>query len=194
MPRSYPERPYVGVGAIIFRGDDVLLIERAKPPREGAWSLPGGAQKIGETAEQAVAREIAEETGLDFTPTAFLEVIDFIDRDDSGEARHHYTLLDYWGVSDKGEIRAGGDAADARWVPVAEIEKYGMWPKTVEVIHRADAIRRKDAALAGVPVTLGPFTLKGHLKAIAWALLFGMAAYAVVMTMITLTRMAGLLE
>ncbi len=190
MPRSYPERPYVGVGAIIFRGMDVLLVQRSKPPREGAWSLPGGAQKIGETVEQALVREIAEETGLDFTAMAFLEVVDFIDRDGDGEARHHYTLLDYWGVSDKGEISAGGDAADARWVPVSDVGKYAMWEETVAVIQRADAIRQNIAA----PQTLAPHSVKGHMKAIGWALLFGMGAYAVFMTMITLTRWAGLLE
>jgi ADP-ribose pyrophosphatase YjhB (NUDIX family) len=189
MSRSYPERPYVGVGAVIFRGADVLLVQRSKPPREGAWSLPGGAQKIGETVEQALTREIAEETGLAFTATAFLEMVDFIDRDGDGKVRHHYTLLDYWGVSGTGEIRAGGDAADARWVKVADIDRFGMWPKTVEVIRRADAIRQSDAC-----TTLAPHSLSGHMKAIGWALLFGMGAYAVFMTAITLTRWAGLLE
>lgn len=194
MPRSYPERPYVGVGAIIFRGMDVLLVRRSKPPREGAWSLPGGAQKIGETVEEALVREVAEETGLDFTATAFLEVVDFIDRDGDGEARHHYTLLDYWGVSDSGEISAGGDAADARWVPVSDVGKYAMWEKTVEVIRRADAIRRAGGNSADATQALAPHSVRGHLKAIGWALLLGMGAYAVFMTMITLTRWAGLLE
>ena len=194
MPRSYPERPYVGVGAVIFRGDSVLLVQRAKPPREGAWSLPGGAQKIGETVAEALAREIAEETGLDFTARGFLEVVDYIDRDGDGEARHHYTLLDYWGVSDTGEIKAGGDAADARWVPMADIGNYGMWEKTVEVIRKADAMRQNNASPAGAPQKLAPHSIKGHAKAIGWAFLFGMGAYGVVMTMIALTRMAGLLE
>lgn len=194
MSRSYPERPYVGIGAVIFRGGDVLLVQRSKPPKEGAWSLPGGAQKIGETAEEALAREIAEETGLDFTPTGFLEVVDFIERDgakeEEGEVRHHYTLLDYWGVSDHGEITAGGDAADARWVPLADIDKYGMWEKTVEVIQMADALRQG----SGSSTALAPHSVKGHLNAIGWALVFGMGAYAVFMTLITLTRWAGLLE
>ncbi len=192
MSRSYPERPLVGVGAIIFRGEDVLLVQRAKPPREGAWSLPGGAQKTGETVAEALTREIAEETGLDFTASEFLEVVDYIDRDGDGEVRHHYTLLDYWGVSDEGEIVAGGDAADARWVPVTDIENYGMWEKTVEVIRRADAARQKQPSLA-VRVTLGPFTVKGHLRAFGLALLFGLGAYGVVMAAIALAKMAGLL-
>ncbi len=193
MPRSYPERPYVGVGAVIFRGGDVLLVQRAKPPREGAWSLPGGAQKIGETVAEALTREIAEETGLDFTAQGFIEVVDYIDRDgDSpgeGEARHHFTLLDYWGVSDTGDIKAGGDAADARWVALGDIGKYGMWEKTVEVIQKADTMRKNHASQ-----TLAPHSIKGHAKVVGWAFLFGMGAYAVVMTMIALTRMAGFLE
>ncbi len=189
MPRSYPERPYVGVGAVIFRDDNVLLVQRAKPPREGAWSLPGGAQKTGETVAEALAREVAEETGLDFTTQGFIEVVDFIERDGDDEARHHYTLLDYWGVSDAGEIKAGGDAADARWVPLADIAKYGMWEKTVEVIGKADAMRRNNASAA-----LAPHSIKGHAKVVGWAFLFGMGAYGVVMTMIALTRMAGFLE
>lgn len=199
MPRSYPERPYVGVGAVIFRGETVLLVQRAKPPREGAWSLPGGAQKIGETVQQALAREIAEETGLKFSARGFLEVVDYIDRDGDGKTRHHYTLLDYWGVSDAGEIKAGGDAADARWVPLADIAKYAMWEKTVEVIEKADAMRRNNTsatlALRSLALrSLAPHSIKGHAKVVGWAFLFGMGAYGVVMAMITLTRMAGWLE
>ena len=48
-PRAYPDRPYVGVGVVIFRGDQVLLAQRGEPPRNFTWSIPGGAQEIDET-------------------------------------------------------------------------------------------------------------------------------------------------
>ena len=64
MSREYPDRPWVGIGAIAFRGDTVLLVRRARPPRQGLWSLPGGAQHLGEGAEEAARRELREETGL----------------------------------------------------------------------------------------------------------------------------------
>ncbi len=62
--RSYPARPIVGIGVVVLRANTVLLIRRGRPPAEGSWSLPGGAQELGETAEAAARRELAEETGL----------------------------------------------------------------------------------------------------------------------------------
>jgi len=64
MSREYPARPIVGVGVVVCRGEEVLLIRRGQPPRLGQWSLPGGGQEVGETIEEAVRREVREETGL----------------------------------------------------------------------------------------------------------------------------------
>ena len=82
-----PERPIIAVGAVVINDGKVLMIRRAKPPREGEWSIPGGRQDIGETVADAVVREVKEETGLDVAVTGFLDVIDFIDRAPNGDMR-----------------------------------------------------------------------------------------------------------
>src|SRR6476660_5412765 len=95
MSRQYPDRPIVGVGAVIWRGDAVLLIRRGQPPRVGQWSLPGGAQHLGETLAEAVSREVHEETGLTLVDLRLLTTVDLIERDPDGRVRYHYTLVDF---------------------------------------------------------------------------------------------------
>ena len=63
MSRTYPDRPWIGIGVVVWRDDRVLLVRRAKAPNLGQWSLPGGGQEIGETVFEAAIREVAEETG-----------------------------------------------------------------------------------------------------------------------------------
>ena len=141
MDREYPDRPIVGVGAIIFREDDVLLIKRGKAPKKGQWSLPGGAQETGETAAEALVREVREETGAEIAIGGFVEVVDLISEDDKGRVHRHYTLLDYWGDWLAGELRAGGDADDAVWAAKDDLADYGLWDKTAEVIETARRMR-----------------------------------------------------
>ena len=93
--REYPQRPLIGVGAIIVGDRGVVLIKRGKPPRLGSWSLPGGAQKVGETVNEAARREIREETGLDAEVKGLVDVVDSISAaEDDGRIRYHYTLID----------------------------------------------------------------------------------------------------
>ena len=72
--RRYPNRPLVGVGAIIFKRDRILMAQRGKEPLKGWWSLPGGALETGESLADAVRREVREETGLDVEPIALTGV------------------------------------------------------------------------------------------------------------------------
>jgi len=137
MTRQYPDRPIFGVGAIIFEGDKVLLIKRGSPPLEGYWSLPGGAQETGETVEAALIREILEETGLQIEIINFATMVDIIDLDDAGKARHHYTVADYICRVTGGELQTGGDAADARWVKIIDLKNFQLTPKAREVIEAA---------------------------------------------------------
>ncbi len=80
--REYPDRPWVGVGVVVWRGDEILLVRRAKPPRVGEWSIPGGAQSLGETVFEAAIREVREETGIAIRPTGIITVVDSILRDE----------------------------------------------------------------------------------------------------------------
>ena len=93
--RIYPDRPFVGVGAVIVDGDRVVLIKRRFEPLQGQWSLPGGAVEVGETLEGCVVREMREETGLEVEVGPVIEVFDRITRDEDDRVRYHYVLVDY---------------------------------------------------------------------------------------------------
>ncbi len=134
MTREYPKNPIFGVGAVIIKDDEVVLIKRGQAPLKGHWSLPGGAQKVGETAKEAVVRETLEETGLKVIPIRLLTVVDIIERDDHGAIRHHYTVADYLCEVTGGALKAGGDAADARWVAKGKLDEMDLTPKAREVI------------------------------------------------------------
>lgn len=127
----------VGIGVVCLRGDDVLLIRRAKPPRAGSWSLPGGRQKLGETVHQAALRELEQETGVEAEIGPLLDVVDSISRDDDGRIRYHYTLVDFAAYWRSGEPRAGGDAADARWVSPTVLDGLDLWHETRRIIELA---------------------------------------------------------
>ena len=91
--RRYPERPIVGVLAVVLRGDRALVVRRANPPMSGRWGFPGGVLELGETVAQGAMRELFEETGVTAEAAGPLTVIDTIDRDEEGRARYHYTLV-----------------------------------------------------------------------------------------------------
>jgi 8-oxo-dGTP diphosphatase len=138
--REYPLRPVVGVGVVVWHGERVLMVRRGRPPRVGQWSLPGGAQELGETVAAAACREVLEETGLEIEVGEVLATVDMIERD--GErVRYHYTLIDFSAEATGAELRAGGDAADARWFTPAEVAELGLWSETVRIIELARARR-----------------------------------------------------
>lgn len=134
MSRSYPERPIIGVGVIVWSAGRVLLIRRAQPPREGEWSLPGGAQKLGETVAETARREVQEEAGIEIELGPLVAIVDLIEPDDRGRVRYHYTLLDYRAEATTTELAPGGDAADARWFSPDALASLGLWHETVRVI------------------------------------------------------------
>ena len=147
--RAYPDRPYVGVGVVVFKGDDVLLAQRGKKPRMSSWSVPGGAQELGETVEDAAHREIHEETGIEIELLGLVEVVNSINRDDDERVQFHYALIDFVAEWKSGEVVAGDDAADARWVSMEEIDDYNLRPLTYEVILQADVLRKSGAIKLG---------------------------------------------
>ena len=147
LARDYPDRPIVGVGVVVFRGDAVLLVKRAKPPLLGQWSLPGGMQELGETLEAAARREIREEAGLDLAKIEFLTTVDLIDLDAEQRIRHHYTLIDFWALAAHGAPAAGSDAHEAVFMPPAEVATLTLWSETRRIIELASARRE----LAGGP-------------------------------------------
>ena len=143
MPRSYPDRPYVGVGIVVFRGDEVLLVERTKPPIRNRWSIPGGAQEIGETVHEAALRELMEETGLEADVIGLIDVVDSITRDQDSRVQFHYTLVDFAAEWRSGEAAAADDVGAVRWVPLADLEAMGLWTETVRIIRRGQSMRTR---------------------------------------------------
>jgi 8-oxo-dGTP diphosphatase len=143
VSRRYPSRPIVGVGVVVWHDDRVLLIRRNRPPRQGQWSLPGGAQQLGETVAEAARREVQEETGLEIELGEIVATIDSIEHDPERRIRYHYTLIDFVAEAASPVLRPGSDAADARWFEVAEIEALGLWSETVRVIKLAGERRSR---------------------------------------------------
>jgi 8-oxo-dGTP diphosphatase len=138
--RRYPDRPFVGVGAVIVDNDRVVLVRRGSEPLAGHWSLPGGAVEIGETLEACVTREMMEETGLRVEVGPVVEVFDRITRDDAGRVQYHYVLVDYLCWAAGGTLQAGSDVDDAVWARVSALREYHLAPKATAVIERAVAL------------------------------------------------------
>lgn len=145
--RRKPERPVVGVGVVVWRGDEFLLVRRGKAPNKGQWSIPGGAQQLGETVFAAGEREVLEETGLRVKVLGLVDVVDGIHRDESGVVDWHYTLVDLVAESPSGEAQAADDAEEAAWFSLARLPGLGLWSETERVIRQSASIRDASSAL-----------------------------------------------
>jgi 8-oxo-dGTP diphosphatase len=132
--REYPTRPFVGIGIVVIKDDHVLLCRRGKPPGVGTWTLPGGAQDVGETCEAAARRELMEETGLAVGALHFCAHVDTIRRDDAGRVRFHYTILDFAARWNGGEPVAGSDVSEVQWAPLDALEPYELWSEAHRII------------------------------------------------------------
>jgi ADP-ribose pyrophosphatase YjhB (NUDIX family) len=135
--REYPDRPIVGVGAVIIDKGCVLLVKRGSPPLLGEWSLPGGVVELGEMLRAAAEREAREETGLIVKAGEVFEVLDRIIPGKDGTPQYHYVLIDFLCMMQGGELRAGGDAADVRWATEGELGNFKLEQPAVEVVRKA---------------------------------------------------------
>ena len=136
MKRDYPERPIIGVGAVIIRGDRVLLVRRATEPLKGEWSVPGGVLELGEKLREGVRREVLEETGLQVEPGEVLDVFDSIFRDGQGRTQYHYVLIDYLCHCIAEDARAGSDVSEVRWVRQDELAAMGLRDSIEQVARK----------------------------------------------------------
>ena len=125
------------MGVVVFKNDCVLLIKRNKPPKSFEWSIPGGAQNLGERLRETAKREVIEEAGIEIENINLLDVVDFIDHDGNRGVKYHYSLIDYAATYKEGSLIAGDDAVEARWVAMDELAQYNLWTKTVSIIRKA---------------------------------------------------------
>lgn len=131
------------MGALIFRRNAILLVQRAGNPLKGYWSLPGGLLETGETLEQGVAREVLEETGLIVKPVKFYGLFQRIMRDAKGRAEYHYLLADYVCKVLGGTLQAGDDVSNVEFVTRTRLKDYTMTEGTLAVIEEAYALRKR---------------------------------------------------
>ena len=137
MKRDYPDRPLVGVGTVIVHEGRVVIVQRGTEPLKGQWSVPGGALEIGETLRQCAVREALEETGLRVEAGEVLEVFDAIYAETDGRILYHYVLIDFACTLLGGELKAGGDAIQAKWVRLEDLEEYQVAETARKVIAKA---------------------------------------------------------
>ena len=139
--RRYPKHPLLGVGALIFDGDRILMAQRGRQPLMGLWSLPGGLVETGESLDNAIRREVREETGLEVRPLGVLKIFERIMRDADGAPEYHYVLIDYICRATGGTLCAGDDAADARWVAAGELPSLPITEGLVEALTSWGVLR-----------------------------------------------------
>jgi 8-oxo-dGTP diphosphatase len=141
--RRYPERPILGVGAVIFRHGKILLVERGREPFKGYWSLPGGALEVGETLECGVAREVKEETGLEVTPVAIVGIFERLILDEQGRPEYHYVLIDFLCRARPGKLEPASDVPRAEWVRLMDLADYRLTDGVLEAIGKALKLRKE---------------------------------------------------
>lgn len=137
--RWYPEYPRVGVGMVVIRDGRMLMVRRAKEPSKGKWSIPGGAIELGETLHEAVVRETMEECSVKIGVERLLDTAETIIRDDSGQVKYHFVMIDFLGRYVSGEIKAQSDAGECRWVALKEIDGMDI-PSTLRAVLKRHGI------------------------------------------------------
>jgi 8-oxo-dGTP diphosphatase len=143
--RLYPRFPLPSVGVMVFNGEKLLLIKRAKEPDKGTWGIPGGAIEVGETVEEAARREILEECSIVVEIQRVQDVIDKIVTDGSGRVMYHYVIIELMARKTGGELKAQSDAAEAGWFTPAEINGLNVSALVREFLEKQGIIEKRES-------------------------------------------------
>lgn len=136
VSRHYPGAPLVGVGIAIYNAEgQLLLVQRGRPPGKGTWGLPGGLLDVGESLAAAAEREVMEELGVRIAVGGLVTTFESIYRDAEGKVEYHYVVLEYWAHYLGGTPVAQDDAAAVVWVDAADLTRYSLTPRQLEVLR-----------------------------------------------------------
>lgn len=145
--REYPERPIVGVGAVVIRDGKILLVKRGVAPSKGLWAIPGGTLDLGETLQQAAEREILEETGITIRAREPIYAFDYFERAEGGRVRFHFVIVDVAADYISGDAKGADDALDARWLAAADLDCLPVSESTLKLLHAVGFIKRDYSAV-----------------------------------------------
>lgn len=140
--RRYAAYPVPAIGVVVWRGNELLIVRRGKPPGEGQWGLVGGAQEWGETHFAAAQREAQEEAGITIAPFGIITAIDGLTRDGSGGVEYHYSIVEVNADYVSGTPEAASDVREVRWVTLPELEAMGVWSEMLRVVKLAEMQRK----------------------------------------------------
>jgi ADP-ribose pyrophosphatase len=130
------ETPQVAVGAVVIKDEKILLIKRNKAPHKDLWAIPGGSVELGETLQEAAEREIHEETGINIKAGRPVYTFDLIERDEAGDVRFHYVIVDLFADYTSGEIHPADDARDARWFAPKNLAHITVSESTRKLLYK----------------------------------------------------------
>jgi 8-oxo-dGTP diphosphatase len=139
--REYPDRPVVGIGAVVIRDGRVLLIRRGVAPGRGLWAVPGGSLELGETLQQGAEREILEETGITIRAREPIYAFDFFERDPDGRIRFHFVIVDLAADYIRGDVKGADDALEARWLAPGDLDHLPVSKNTLKLLQAAGFIK-----------------------------------------------------
>jgi ADP-ribose pyrophosphatase YjhB (NUDIX family) len=144
MNREYPDRPIVGVGAVIFVDQAILLVRRNQEPGRGEWSLPGGVVELGETLSEALKRELREEVSIGIRIGGLISVFDRLVRDQENRVQYHYILVDYWGWMTSGRPHPGSDVSEVQLVGPGQLDSFEIGGELKDTIWTAADMRKRN--------------------------------------------------
>jgi ADP-ribose pyrophosphatase len=139
--REYPDRPVVGIGAVVIRDGRVLLIRRGVAPGRGLWAVPGGSLELGENLQQGAEREILEETGVTIRAREPVYAFDFFERDPDGRIRFHFVIVDLAADYIRGDVKGADDALEARWLAPGDLDHLPVSKNTRKLLRAVGFIK-----------------------------------------------------
>jgi ADP-ribose pyrophosphatase len=128
--------PQVAVGAFVVKDNRILLVNRKYPPGKGLWAIPGGRVKLGETLQEAVEREVKEETGIIVKARSPVYAFDVIERNEKNTVQFHYVIVDCMADYVSGKLVAGDDALEARWISHEELDALPVSESTKTALEK----------------------------------------------------------